>query len=53
MSRCLCGKHGPRSEMVTRKLVGKSQEGLFTQMWIGRSNQIAVHAKEKAPKGLS
>ena len=25
MSRCLCGKHGPRSEMVTRKLVGKSQ----------------------------
>lgn len=25
---------------------------LFTRMWIGRSNQIAVHAKEKAPKDL-
>ena len=25
MSCFLCGKHRPRSEMVTRKLVGKSQ----------------------------
>ena len=25
MSCFLCGKHRPRSEMVTRKLIGKSQ----------------------------
>lgn len=50
MSRFLCGKHGPRSEMVTRKRVGKSQAVCSPKCGYAAATRLLCTQK-KRPRG--